>query len=68
MGEAKARKLFARGGELIYDEMHNHCAIFAPDGTYQQSDNGCAFHQHTRTHTWQFTPPTSQTRPLKDRQ
>ena len=20
------------------DEMHNHCAIFAPDGTYQQSD------------------------------
>ena len=20
------------------DEMHNHCAIFAPDGTYQESD------------------------------
>jgi hypothetical protein len=33
--EAKACKLFARGGELIYDEMHNHCAIFAPNGTYQ---------------------------------
>ena len=24
--------------DLIHDEMHNHCAIFAPDGTYQQSD------------------------------
>ena len=27
MGGAKARKLFARGGELIYDEMHNGCAF-----------------------------------------
>ena len=38
MGEAKARKLFVRGGKLIYDEMHNHRAIFALDRTYQQSD------------------------------
>ena len=31
----------ALGGERISvrpDEMHNHCAIFAPGGTYQQSD------------------------------
>ena len=28
---------FARG-HLIFDEMHNRCAILAPDGTYQQSD------------------------------
>ena len=27
MGGAKARKLLARGGELIYDEMHNGCAF-----------------------------------------
>jgi hypothetical protein len=26
---AKACKLLARGGELNYDETHNHCAIFA---------------------------------------
>jgi len=32
--EAKACKLFARGGEMMYDEMHNHCDIFAPNRTY----------------------------------
>ena len=31
-----ARGTHARTG--WFDEMHNLCAIFAPDGTYQQSD------------------------------
>ena len=46
MGEAKARKLFARGGELIYDEMHNQIAgAFRPE---QKQHNGCAFHHNPK--------------------